>query len=130
MFVMLIGKHLLQNLSCCVYILVNCYCCHRAVFVQTYSRKITFMIKGVLKTQPFMHSNALISPFDLLTFRGDADLVGQSDEDQGTDNEICTVASGVDSEGKKCAPGSEFDKTEGLYSIIFVVVIHILIILF
>lgn len=40
--------------------------------------------------------------------------MGQSDEDQGTDNEICTVASArVDSGWRKSASRSTFDKTKG-----------------
>ena len=50
----------------------------------------------------------------LLTFRGEVNFVAHGDEDQGTDNEICTVASTVDSDGRNSASRSGFDQTEGL----------------
>lgn len=63
--------------------------------------------------QPFVFTNALISPI-VLTFRGEANFVGQSDEDQGTDNEICTVATAkVGSGRRRSASRSTFDKIEG-----------------
>lgn len=51
----------------------------------------------------------------MLTFRDEGNFIGQGDEDQGTDNEICTISSaGVDPGESTSASGS--DKTEGLYN--------------
>lgn len=53
--------------------------------------------------------------FGVLTLRDEINLVGQIDEDQDKDNEICTVTSArVDSGERKSAPRSRFDKNEGL----------------
>ncbi|XP_070787155.1 synaptic vesicle 2-related protein-like, partial [Enoplosus armatus] len=50
--------------------------------------------------------------------RGEANIVGCSDEDQGTDNEICTIASArVDSEGKESASRSAVDQTEETFTV-------------
>nr|XP_046231715.1 synaptic vesicle 2-related protein-like [Scatophagus argus] len=50
--------------------------------------------------------------------RGEAYFVGRSDEDQGTDNEICTIASArVDSGGRESALTSRFYKTEETFTV-------------
>ncbi|XP_035523979.1 synaptic vesicle 2-related protein-like [Morone saxatilis] len=50
--------------------------------------------------------------------RDEGNFVGQSDEDQGTDNEICTIASpGVDSGGLQPASTSGFNKTEETFTV-------------
>lgn len=42
--------------------------------------------------------------------------MGQADEDQGTDNEICTVAAArVDSGGRKSPSAPTCDRPQGLY---------------
>lgn len=56
-----------------------------------------------------------MSNFGVLRFRSGVNLVGHSDEDQGTDNGICTIASaGVDSEGRQSATVCGLDQHEGL----------------
>lgn len=50
-----------------------------------------------------------------VTFRDEATLGIQKDEDQNTDDEVYTIASlKVNSEGEKSASRPQFDKTEGL----------------
>ncbi|KAL3041750.1 hypothetical protein OYC64_019848 [Pagothenia borchgrevinki] len=50
--------------------------------------------------------------------RSGVNLVGHSDEDQGTDNEICTIASaGVDSEGRRSATMSGLDQHEETFTV-------------
>ncbi|XP_034090093.1 synaptic vesicle 2-related protein-like isoform X1 [Gymnodraco acuticeps] len=51
-------------------------------------------------------------------FRSGVNLVGHSDEDQGIDNEICTIASaGVDSEGRQSATVSGLDQHEETFTV-------------
>lgn len=54
----------------------------------------------------------------VLALRGDADFVGQTDEDQGTDAEICTIASNFDAEVTQSSSASGSNKPEGVYNII------------
>lgn len=43
--------------------------------------------------------------------------MGQADEDQSTDNEICTIATAkVDSGGRKSPPASTCERPQGLYN--------------
>ncbi|KAM9338673.1 synaptic vesicle 2-related protein [Symphorus nematophorus] len=50
--------------------------------------------------------------------RGEADFVGQIDEDQGTDNEICTIASGrLDSGARKSVSTPGSDQTEETFTV-------------
>ncbi|XP_041816100.1 synaptic vesicle 2-related protein [Chelmon rostratus] len=50
--------------------------------------------------------------------RGPVNFVGQNDEDQGTDNEICTIASAKpNTGGGKSAFRSGFDRTEGTFTV-------------
>lgn len=62
--------------------------------------------------------------FGALTFRDETNFVVQNDEDQSTDNEICTIASRVDSGRRESASSSGFNNTEGLYSAFSVVWTH------
>ncbi|CAK6959461.1 synaptic vesicle 2-related protein [Scomber scombrus] len=50
--------------------------------------------------------------------RGEVNFVGQSDEDQGTDNEICTIAAArVDSGGRELASRAGSNKTEETFTL-------------
>lgn len=100
-----------KNISCCVYIPD---CCHRAGYICTF-----------LFFQLVMLNNAWISPSGMLTFRGEVNFVGQSDEDQGTDNEICTVATVRDGlGGRESESISGSNKTEGLWKNCLLVIIY------
>ena len=79
--------------------------------ISTYGQMCFFLHE----IQPVILNNAWISPFGVLIFRGEVNFVGQSDEVQGTDNEICTIAAErVNSAGRESAS----NKTEGLWNTI------------
>ncbi|XP_006788935.1 synaptic vesicle 2-related protein-like [Neolamprologus brichardi] len=48
---------------------------------------------------------------------GDADFVGQTDEDQATDAEICTIASNFDAEATQSSSASESNKPEETFTV-------------
>ncbi|CAJ1070556.1 synaptic vesicle 2-related protein [Xyrichtys novacula] len=48
---------------------------------------------------------------------GEANFVGQNDEVQGTDNEICTIASAVDAGVRKSSSRSGVDKTQDTFTV-------------
>lgn len=53
----------------------------------------------------------------MLAFRGEANFSAQNDEIQGTDNEICTIASpSVLSRINESGSRPGFDQTEGLWN--------------
>lgn len=56
----------------------------------------------------------------VMALRGDADFVGQTDEDQGTDAEICTTASNFDAEATQSSSAYGSNKPEGVYNIIVI----------